>query len=743
MLFNSCMRLLTFLLFVVISAGHTCAQSTPPVDSNVVFKVAIANDQREFRVGEAIPLQLSFSSPVKNHYELNMAQYDRSGRMNYEQFNISPSGGSVDPLPNREGGMGGMTTFKFLNTEPWTIKLNLNEWVRFTQAGEYRLFVSSDRVAVRDPSSPSGTSTVTARSNQITLKIVKADPAWQKRIFKDAVAKLDAPYPREADQAEKETARRRAFETLRFLGTADATREMVKRLRGEDSGGFDYICMLGIISSPERSVARTALEEALADPNHPVDGNFLYTLRNVSSDTTVNNANWRDAQQRALEQLLAALPGKRGKALSISLSTALNQAWDLNALPQQTTEKLIGQLVSLFDKLPVNEQNALLSFRWQKIQSPALLPVVKRYAQSYRDFPEMGAQPAYDSLELSGNALRRWYEMDSAGARSAVITEISRPRPRFDARVLGLLPDKTLPEVDFVLAEHFAATEDLDGSSNLASLIARYATDAILPQVIEKLDPKIGKWACDIQNPILGYVLRVSSASARPLIEKAIAARGAGFSACNQELFQIISEIHYDPLLEEIGIKSLDDSDPGVAMTAATMLGKFGSPAAEPALLERYQSWSEQWTGRETELDRTFADKLNDNAYQLGLGQNLAQALATGRMWLSDKAALQRLAQQTKVRGVRQQLEGYVKLWDDEPLTISIDPSSFGFHGRVVQYEFQSIDPLKKKLAQFPSGTRFALTISTTESSASETAAELRNFLVTHGMSVAAERSAN
>jgi len=731
------MRLLAFLVFAGITAGHTCAQSTPPVDPNVVLKVAIANDRREFRTGETIPLQLSFSSPVKNHYQLNTAQSDRSGRMCYEQFNISPSEGSVDPLPNI-GSLGGLRTFKFLTTESWTIKLNLNEWVRFTQPGEYRLIVSSNRVEVRNPSSPTGTSAVTARSNEITLKIVRADPVWQKRIFNEAVAKLDAASPRESNQSEQyETARRQALETLRFLGTADATRELVKRMQGEGGGGLDYVCMLGVISSPERSVARTALEEALADPDRPIDSNFLYTLRTVSSDT---NTNWREAQQRVLEQLLATLPAKRGKALSISLSTALNQAWDLDALPQQTTEKLMAQLVSLFDKLPLNEQNTLLSFRWEKIKSPTLLPLVKRYAQAYRDFPEMRAEPAYDSLQLSGTALRRWYELDPAGARSAVITEISRPRPRFDARVLGLLPDKTLPEVDFVLAENFRASNDFDGSSNLASLIARYATEAILPQVIEELEPKIGKLACNIQDPLLAYVLRVSPASARTLIEKAIAARGEEFSACNQGLFQMVSEIHYDPLLEDIAVESLNDSDPEVAQGAATMLGRFGSPAAESALLKRYASWSEQWAGRETQLDRIFSDGLNDDSYQLGLGLNLAHALGAGKAWLTDKAALQRLAQQTKVRRVRQQLEGYVKLWEDEPLTIRIDTSTFGFHARVVQYEFQSVDALKEKLTQFASGTKFALTISTMESSASETAADLRNFLITHGMLVVNDR---
>ncbi len=740
------MRLLTCLLVVGLAVAHTCAQETPTVDRNVVLKVSIANDRREFRMGETIPLQLSFSSTLKDRYQINLAQYDRSGRMEYERFTVSPAQGAVDPLVKYLSVGGGLTSFQFLSSAPWTIKLNLNEWVRFTQPGEYRLIISSGRVGVRNPSSPSGTSQVTARSNELTLKIVAADPAWQKRVFDNAVANLNAPAPVKAEQREQyATSRRQAVETLRFLGTADAVRELAKRLRG-DPGGLDHICMLGLISAPERSVARTALAEALADPDHPINATFLYALQRVNSDTTTGNVNWEEAhaaQQRVFEELLAALPGKRGKALPISLSTAVNQAWSLTALPQQTTDKLISQLVSMFDQLPPSEQNNLLSFRWNKIKSPALLPILKRHAQSYRDFPQMRESNAYNSLQLSAAALRRWYELDPDGARPAIITEITRPRPRFDARVLGLLPDKTLPEVEFALAEHFLATDDLDGESNLASLIARYATDAVLPQITEKVDARIGKWACASQNPILAYILRVSPASAQPRIEKAIAARGEGFSACNHSLFQTISEIQSDPLLEEIGIKSLDDPDPQVAMSAATMLGNFGSAAAESALWQRYASWNAQWAGRESELNSTLADPVNEKVFQFGLGRNLMQALATGKSWLSNKTRLQRLSQVTKVSQIQQQLDSYLKIWDEPVVSISFQHGAepFPFIAQVAQYEFRSLDALKEKLAQFPSGTKFLLSTPPVESPANDqTRVQLRTFLSGHGMSLAEEK---
>ena len=740
------MRLLTLLLLVGLTVASVSAQSTAPVDPKIVLKVSLASSQREFRMGETIPLQLSFSSNVKDRYQINMAQYDRSGRMNYEQFVVSPAQGAVDPLPDRLSFMGGLTTHQFLKPEPWTIKLNLNEWVRFTQPGEYRLRIVSNRVVVRDPVNSFGGSPVAARSNEITLKIIAADPVWQKQVFSDAVKNLDQPASTKPEQMEQyATVRRQAMETLRFLGTADAAREMVKRMRGEDSSGLDHICMLGLISTPELAAARSALQEALADPDHPISGIFLYTLRMVNSEPGNSYANWREGQQRALEQLVAAMSAKRGKALSISLSTAVNQDWNSTPLPKETTDKLVNQLISMFDQLPLNEQNSLLSYRWDNIGGPAMLPILKRYAQSDERFPRLRELNSYDVRQLSATALKRWYELDPAGARPDVIKEISRPRPRFDARVLGLLPDETLPEVDFTLAENFAVSDDLDGSSNVASLIARYATAAILPQIVEKLDPNIGKLACAIQNPTLAYLLRVDPAMARPRIERAIAARGEGFSACNHDLFQVVSELHYDPVLEDIAIRSLDDPDPQVASTAATLLGKFASPAAEAALWQRYTSWNAKWAGRESQLDLMFAERVDDRVYQGNLGQNLAKALATGKSWVADKSKLQRLLQTTKVRRIQQEVETYLKNWQDETINISVDTKSLPtpFHARLAQYECQSMDALKDKITQFPVGTKFALFIQPQASSADDQVlTELRTFLTARKMLIAEQKSA-
>ena len=722
---------LPVLLFLVpIAAG----QSTPQVDDNVIVEISIDKIQQAFRIGEVIPIKVSFKSQIRNHYELNMAQYDRSGRMSYERFVVSPADGAVDPLPTYTSSMGGMTGSQYLKSEPWVIGLNLNEWIRFERPGEYRLRVFSKRVGIHSPDSyfPSP---VSARSNEIRIEIIAAPPEWQKQRLDEAVKALDAPHPSNPNLIRTDNlSRRKAAETLRFLGTAGAVKEMVKRLREDDPDELRYVYHLGIISSPQREAANSAVDEALADPDRPIDRSFLYVMRALDGNFPKD---WKLARRAALERLLGFLPNKRGKALTISLSSVVSEAWDGQELPKELMDRLVNQLIAVFDQLPLNEQNTLLDNRWEKIKSPALVPLLKRRAELFQDFPEMRESKADASLRLSASALVRWYEMDPNGARPAIINEIMRPRPRYDARVLGILPDKTLPEVDAALLEHFLASKDLDASDHLASLIERYASDAIVPQIVEELDRHNGRWGCVIQDPILAYVLRVNPAMAGPRLEKAVAARGEKYSACNQSLFSAVAALHYDPVLEELGIRSLEDPDPEVALSAAGMLGRYGSPAAESALWERYGSWSARWAGHESQLKANSLDGSEEDSYQRALGETLMRALATGQSWLSDKAYLQRLSRLTTVPTIRTKLEGYLKAWDAPPFTIQIQITSGYFLGRVAQYEFQSIDNLKDKLGQFPSGSKFVFKNGPEGSPAVDgSITEVREFLKTHGMVV-------
>ena len=59
------MRCFMLLMFGGFAVVRICAQPAPSVDPNVGLEVSVATNQREFHIGETIPLQLSFSSTVK------------------------------------------------------------------------------------------------------------------------------------------------------------------------------------------------------------------------------------------------------------------------------------------------------------------------------------------------------------------------------------------------------------------------------------------------------------------------------------------------------------------------------------------------------------------------------------------------------------------------------------------------------------------------------------------------------
>ncbi len=687
-------------------------------EGEVRLRLAAIKHGRFYRIGETIPIHLAFSSRVQGRFRINEAHYDRSGRMEFEHFHMTPAGGAVDPMANlNPGSMGGLTGVSFLTRQPWTIDLDLNEWVRFTKPGIYKLTVSSERVEVADTSAPGGSAPVALRSNEIFLRIVAADSAWQKRTYRNAVAALNSPNSN--DERADIKAREKAFATLRFLGTPEATRELAQRLRGEARGGTDFTCYIGLVTSPERAEARAALGDALSDPDHPIGETFLNALSKTRSADDTTGTEYAD-RKRALESLVGALPKKRGKGFTISLSTALFGAWNSKALPQGTVDGLVSQMLARFDELPTSEQESLLGSRWDKIRSPALLPLLRRCVE------------ASDSGRLAAIALKRWYELDPAGARPFVMEEIVRPEPRFGAGELGMLSDETLPEVDQILVDHFQA----EPSDNLASLIARYSSPAMLPQILPLVDSRIGKGSCAVMASLLAYVLRVDSETGRPRIERAIAARGPDDTGCAERTLSDVAAIHPAPVLEEIALRLLDDPDPRFAVEAAGLLRNDGSAGAEPVLRQRFEKWSQQWSGHEREMDLAFFENQQDRIEQLLLGRALVEALIKGQNWLADKPKLERLQTCSAVKEIQLQLTSGIRYWDAAGVRLLVQPSADRFWGTVAQYASDDLGKFKSKLEQFPASTHFVLTVSGTDNVGTrEAVREIELFLASRDMS--------
>jgi hypothetical protein len=739
------MRAAVFLLVFATTAFAQWPEEepTPPIDPKIDFRVSVVGKRNEFHIGEIIPIELSFSSRLRRHFQVNQASYDRSGRMDYERFTVTPAEGAVDPLAEYFAAGphigGGYTPVEFLKEKPWTIQLQLNEWVRFTKAGEYKLRVETSRIDMVDSSKPHGKARVRAESNEVTLKILPRDSEWEKRTYDQAVATLNDPSSDKKDKSGYSPASR-ALEILRFLGTPDATRELANQLRDEDPRRGTFDCYIGLITSPERELARQALEEALADPGRPIVDTLLDALVWLETNGKENDAGSAAGKMRVLEKAVDALTHKSGEPLRLSLYPVFARILprrDEQLLASDIVEKLVNQLLDAWDELPARQQTDLLESAWDRIKRPAVRPILERSARS-------------EQTDLAGIAIRRWFDLDPGSARAVIIAEISRPKPRFGVRRLGILPDKMLPEVEQPLIEHLRGEGDSESGANIASLIARYAGVAILPRVLEILDAKIGRCGCEIQAALLAYVLRVNPEAARPRIEKASVARRENDSGCYRDLLRDIAAIHYDPLLESIGLRVLDDPDEEVAGKAASLLADHGSAAAEFALWRRYEKWCKRWVGRELQvnLQAVAAQRLNESGRdEVSVGRSFARAIAEGDGWLTDEAKLQRLKTMSKVPTIQSDIDRSLEQWHRSPLALAIiscgpkssaqsDVADFDrFWAKVAHYTFYAFDELKAKLSQFPRGTKFELS-PPWDKMDQACIDDLRAFLASHEFSV-------
>jgi hypothetical protein len=728
--------LLAFALLLAASAAHTQTGTTP---SDVKLTAAFRGDQSTFRVGEVIPLDLSFTSSAPGKYQFDNATYDRSGRLNAEGFSVEPKSGWDDPLELYFRSYacfmaGGLRGFQTLSNKPTVVHLELNEWVRFHEPGRYRVTITSSRVSKNKASFFSGDKVT---SNVLTLTIVNPNKEWPDSTLKAAIAVLDTPTPTTPLRQDPLDRRREAAKTLRYLGTPAAARAMARRITG---GEFDWDFKLGLAGSPAKDAGLQEMETLLVDPKFAVVDLFLDAMSVIAVPDDAGEdrpAQKEKAEERFRHDLALAVGDKEGTARAVSANTVVeDSAAHSLTLPAAVTRSLTRELIAGFDDLPTEKQVELIQYRWSALDHEEMLPLLRTLAQQYHDFSELREMKAYQSNSLSASALQHWYEMAPEEARPVVLQEIARPKPRFSADVLGMLPEKDLPEVESILVEHLNAHQDYEVNGNLASLIARYATQAVEARVTNFLDPILAREACAVQDPLLAYLLKVDPEGARPRIETAMSARGAGFSACNHMLLTEVAQLQNDPLLQEIAIKNLDDADPQVVGSAAEYLKEYSSASAEDALWSRFVAWSERWKGRESEFQEVDG-KRSDRQFEPMAGSILMQALAAGQGWLADEAKLRRLVDLSVGPEQRREAEENLRVWIKRPWSILFIPAGKG-QFEIAQYRATSLQAAKDKLAQFPRGSTFEWAGIGQDEGEQKAFQEISRFASEHGFTILA-----
>jgi hypothetical protein len=711
----SARRLIHAALVVCLAPMSATAQTRPDActaaatgPTDVSLRLSLKSSPAIFREGEIVPITLAFTSTTANTYYANTRNYDRSGRLNEETFCLEPAA-PADPLADYYGsGLygfigGGMGSDRVLTTSPYSVDLELNEWMRLPP-GRYRLHVVSPRVvrATRSGEPGFGPTTVPLWSNPIEFDVIPADAAWQAQQVAAATAALDG--------ASSEAARHGA-RVLRFLGSMEAARELARRFWGLNDQPFGRDLMFGLVASPFRSVVIAAMMSAIAEPSHPISSEFIDTLAllDVQSNAAytlppyeaADKDAWTAARDRKvaayhaaiaryLNELNAAVPAKTGAARAASVETLLARP------PESTTDRtaLRQMLAATWDTLPLRTRNELIQSRWNEIGGPELVPVLRSVVDTPRTAARMADRPDRES------ALARLYELSPAEGRARIVDEMIRGTGDVGMATLGLLPDQELPEIEAPL---LAKIQSATHSSVDYQVLARYASASVLPEIRRLYERQRGRWACAPQTAMLQYFLRADQPYGVSEVTAALAQRQ--FTGCYSSLFTDLKEASRIPEVERLAIAALDDPAPTVVGNAAAALMRYGAADAEGPLWRRLQRFHDEWKDRWDELRPTPGTTASHAAE--GMAEfGLINAIVRGDGWTAGPEALTRL--KALVSPQRQtEVDMQLATWSRGPLSLSLTWAApdGALTYSVAAYHGQGLDALTRKLQQFPAGT--------------------------------------
>jgi hypothetical protein len=701
-------------------------RENPP---GVSFTLRIKDGRTKFRQGELITIEMLFASSLPNTYRLDARTYDRSGRLWADTYHVEPEAGAGDPLNDYlqsgmfGGGMGGLSPMPpTLGEKAYVVAQDLNEFVRFDKPGEYRFWVTNNRIGTIDPSNRfKSKEELAATSNTVEIEILAADSGWQKLKIQDAKVILDSVKP---------TDRRAACRALRFLSSEDAEIEMIRRYRGS-ADGCDGEFHFGLLSSPRRESVIREMEAQIAAPEHPVTVSFIQTLGTLAylsqfrvpmlpypngneekmkpwqAEMQKRRAAFQEITANYREQLLEAVSRKEKSALAVSLGTLLE--FEVNVPNEKRTpartarvDQIAAALPGIFLNLPSDTQSRMLTYFWKPIANPSMLPALQRLI----DKPSSPEEGTFS--DLRGIALKRLFELAPDEGRQAVLREIRRTPLRIRPQALSILPDETLPELDEILSEKLSRHDpetEFDVVADYSALIARYATSASLPAVKKALANKVGRMACHIQSPMIAFSLRVDPDYGVEVLEQSLTARKE--TGCYRSEFGEVARFYPSPRLEGIAAAHLDDPEVIVAVQAAAVLGQYGSAKAEQHLMDRLERWHTQWSGREKEIQAPNEKGMVDgDPTQLEI--ELVRALVRARAWVVDYETLNRIRQLCLTVSGRNEVDSAIR--DAKDLSIRVTFNSVDNspeHFSVGQYRPETVKHLKEKLIQFSKGTVF------------------------------------
>src|SRR6266571_1028461 len=200
--------------------------------------------------------------------------------------------------------------------------------------------------------------------------------------------------------------------------------------------------------------------------------NFKYDESNKEAWVKAHDAYFAAFSKQVADHMsdvAASLQSKTGKARAVSVSELLQADATLNPSAKAQLRQL---WLASWDSLPVRQRNELIQYRWEQVGDPELLPILRTVIAGAPN-----CNHEIDKLDRA-SALRRVYELAPLQGRELILHEITNPKGDIGINVLGLLPERELPQVEQPL---IAKLKIGDADEIDFQLLERYGSERVLP----------------------------------------------------------------------------------------------------------------------------------------------------------------------------------------------------------------------------------------------------------------------
>lgn len=582
-------------LIFCLSAQSLLAQNP----DDLKFELRLTGDQSAFHEGEAIPVELTYSSDTEKKYQGSFST--PRPEMGCITVSLTPSDGSLD-LPRFHNGVAGsyLSGFGYLGSTPRVEHIDLSEWYQFGRNSHYLVRAESKCISrVKSIEEGGGLEHLTLESNAVDIEILPHDPAWAA----EELSRLDQIL---RTQTVERQAWRDALRHLAKLNTpASISRLLEIYLAGGDKRNV-WAAEHELQESLQLDSVIPALLAAVTDPSlAPPDGIAslladLQTRKKLGvtepySDDPIKQAEQKTASEKrrkireeyfrqANDLLLASIQNRTGQQRAAAIYYAWWNAEGLkntDGISEATLAQLRARVLSVHDELPPDLLPQFLWTGWQVLPHAPLLPLARRFAIE-----------SLEKLNGSYDAIRMWCEGEPTPCNTAILDAMRKSRPKPYKPAALLLTESEHPDLDEWLREHLRDPEMVQSSADsqtIAAVILRVGSQNLLPDVkqfLDKLPPK-NSMPCEINADLLGYMFRFKPKEASLRLSSELQSTE---NDCGSQLLRTLRDDRYSDDLIAPAFVALDSANFRTAQTAALLLSEHGPASAQDALWKRLES---------------------------------------------------------------------------------------------------------------------------------------------------------